>query len=118
MNKLRFEWLVGLLLIASLMTLSAVFCRFTLRVASEMPKESVQLLQKAIHHAQHEKRLQKESVVLGRLERFIVGVKKSLKRKQEERAKEKQETKVVLPAHTSNPYQTDPLSSPSEETPE
>lgn len=118
MNKIRFQWIVGLLLIASLMTLSAVFCRFTLRIAAEMPKESVQQLHQAIHQAQQQKTLRKKSKFLLRIERFIVGVQNAAQRKKEARArlKEEQNTKVVLPEHTSNPYQTDPLPFESEES--
>ena len=109
MNKLRFEWLVGLLLITSLITLSAVFCRFTLRVAAEMPKESLQQLQKASHYAQQQKHSQAKSAFLLRLEQFIVGVQQSARHKKEGGLKEKEEDKTIPPAHTSNPYQTDPL---------
>ena len=115
MNKLRFQWIVGLLLIASLMTLSAVFCRFTLRIAAEMPKESIELLQKANHQAQQQKSLRRAGGISSKMERFVVGVQQSLHRRKEARAKEEQDTKVVLPEHTSNPYQTDPLPFKSEE---
>lgn len=120
MNKLRFEWLVGLLLITSLMTLSAVFCRFTLRIAAEMPKESIELLQKTNHQAQQQKSLRSAGSVSSKIERFVVGVQQSLRRRKEARArlKEEQNTKVVLPEHTSNPYQTDPLPFEPEENEE
>ncbi|MBO4675532.1 MAG: hypothetical protein J5601_05575 [Elusimicrobiaceae bacterium] len=114
MNKLRFEWIVGLVLIASLITLSAVFCRFTLRVAAEMPKESIQQLHQTARQAQ-QKHLHRENALLLRIERFIVGVQSSLKRKNTAVLKKKQEDKTIPPAHTSNPYQTDPLPFESEE---
>lgn len=81
MTNLRFQFLIGLLLVTVLLIFSALFFRFTAQVAQQMPAESVQLLQQAVAQAEQNRKGNKGTFIVNRLINFIKNTQRNTVRK-------------------------------------
>ena len=105
MTKVRFQFLVGLILLIVLLSFSAIFFRYTAQIAAEMPRESVEMLQQATHQTERKGKKHTASVAK-RFTYFIQNIQKNMSKSTDKKEKEK-------PSPLEDPKQsqrvTDPL---------